>query len=122
MHPPLENNPIRHTLKIKAQMRQIIDHLRKGIGNVTEAKAQALFETSEAVLTRLVKAFDDYEQRGENAWRTELRASFPKGRYTHGARGILEARLKVRLHQFVRARSLTPKKRRTSAVLMKDNL
>ena len=59
MNPPLENNPIRHTHKIKAQMRQIIKHLREDVGKVTEAKAQALFETSAEVLTGLVKAFDD---------------------------------------------------------------
>ena len=69
MSPPLENNPIRHTHKIKAQMLQIIKHLREDVGKVTEPKAQALFETSAEVLTGLVKAFDDYEKKGEEAWR-----------------------------------------------------
>ena len=71
MNPPLENNPIRHTHKIKAQMRQLINHLREDFGRVTEAKGQALFETSAEVLTGLVKAFDDYERKTEAAWRTE---------------------------------------------------
>jgi hypothetical protein len=65
-----ENNPIHHTQKIKAQMRQFIDHLRADIGKITEPKAQALFETSAEVLTGLVKAFDDYEKKSEKAWQT----------------------------------------------------
>jgi hypothetical protein len=65
-----ENNPIHHTQKIKAQMRQLIDHLRADIGKITEPKAQALFETSAEVLTGLVKAFDDYEKKSEKAWQT----------------------------------------------------
>ena len=86
MNPSLENNPIRHTHKIKAQMRQIIKHLREDVGKVTEAKAQALFETSAEVLTGLVKAFDDYEKKTEAAWRTAPITAFPKERSTHASR------------------------------------
>jgi hypothetical protein len=75
MKPSSENNPIHHTQKIKAQMRQLIDHLREDVGKVTEPKAQALFETSAEVLTDLVKAFEDYEKKSEAAWRTEPLAS-----------------------------------------------
>ena len=53
MKPSSENNPIHHTRKIKARMRQLIEHLRGDVGNVTEPKAQALFETSAEVLTGL---------------------------------------------------------------------
>jgi hypothetical protein len=66
----VETNPIHHTKKIKAQMLQLIDHLREDIGKVTEPKAQALFETSAEVLTGLAKAFDDYEKKNEAAWQT----------------------------------------------------
>ena len=86
MNPPLENNPIRHTQKIKAQMRQIISQLRENVGKVTEAKARALFETSAEVLTGLVKAYEDYEKKDQKVWRTELLASLPKGRATHASR------------------------------------
>ena len=86
MKPSSENNPIHHTLKIKAQMRQLIDHLREDVEKVTKPKAQALFETSAEVLTGLVKAFDDYESKSEEAWRTEPRASRPKGRTTDAPR------------------------------------
>jgi hypothetical protein len=78
----VESNPIHHTQKIKAQMHQLIEHLREDIGKVTEPKAQALFETSAEVLTGLAKAFDDYEQKNEAAWQTEPRASRLKGRTT----------------------------------------
>ena len=86
MNPPSKNNPIHHTQKIKAQMRQLIEHLREDVGKVTEPKAQALFETSAEVLTGLVKAFDDYEKKSEKAWRTEPMASRPKKRTTNASR------------------------------------
>ena len=86
MKPSFENNPVHHTQKIKAQMSQLIDHLREDIGKVTEPKAQALFETSAEVLTGLVKALEDYEKKSEAAWRTEPTASRPKERTTHAAR------------------------------------
>src|ERR1035437_1359116 len=68
------------------KMNQLIDHLREDVGKVTEPKAQALFETSAEVLTCLVKAFDDYENKGEEAWRTEPMASCPKERITNASR------------------------------------
>ena len=86
MKPSSENNPIHPTQKIKAQMRQLIEHLREDVGKVAEPKSQALFETSAEVLTGLVKAFDDYEKRSEEAWRTEPMASRQKKRTTHASR------------------------------------
>ena len=82
MNPLSESDPIHHTQKIKAQMSQLIEHLRGDVGKVTEPKAQALFETSAEVLIGLVKAFDDYEKKSEAAWRTEPRTSRPKERIT----------------------------------------
>jgi hypothetical protein len=67
-------------------MRQIIAHLREDVGKVTEPKAQALFETSAEVLTGLVKAFDDYEKKREEAWRTEPTASHPRKGSPHASR------------------------------------
>jgi hypothetical protein len=75
-----------HTQKIKARMRQLIEHLREDVGKVTEPKAQALFETSAEVLTGLVKAFHDYENKSEAVWRTEPTASCPKEGTTHASR------------------------------------
>ncbi len=79
-------NPIHHTQKIKARMRQLIEHLREDIGKITEPKAQALFETSAEVLAGLVKAFGDYEKGNEKAWHTEPSASILKERITHASR------------------------------------
>jgi hypothetical protein len=86
MKPSSENNPIHHAQKIKAQMRQLIEHLREDVGKITEPKAQALFETSAEVLTGLVKAFDDYEKKSEEAWRSEPMASRSKERTTNASR------------------------------------
>ena len=82
MNPLSESDPIHHTQKIKAQMSQLIEHLRGDVGKVTEPKAQALFETAAEVLTGLVKAFDDYEKKSEAAWRNEPTTSRPKERTT----------------------------------------
>jgi len=86
MKPSSKNNPVHHTLKIKARMRQLIEHLREDVGKVIEPKAQALFETSAEVLTGLVKAFGDYEKKSEEAWRTEPTASRSKERTTNASR------------------------------------
>ena len=86
MKPPSENNPIHHTQKIKARVRQLIDHLREDVGKVTETKARALFETSAEVFAGLVKVFDDYEKKSEAAWRDEPVASRPKERTTNAPR------------------------------------
>ena len=86
MKPSSKTNPIHHTQRIKTQMRQLIDHLRKDVDKVAEPKAQALFETSAEVLTGLVKAFDDYEKGSEAAWRTEPMMSRPKESPSHAPR------------------------------------
>jgi len=75
MKPSSKNDSLHHTRKIAAQMRQLIEHLRQDVGKVTEPKAQALFETTAEVLTGLVKAFGDYENKSEKAWRQEPMAS-----------------------------------------------
>jgi preprotein translocase subunit SecE len=86
MNSSSKNNAVHHTQKIKARMRQLIEHLREDVGKVTEPKAQALFETFAVVLTGLVKAFNDYEKKSEAAWRTESTASRSKERTTHASR------------------------------------
>ena len=86
MNSPLENNPVRHTHIMKAQMRQMIKYLREDVGKITEAKAQAIFETSAEVLTGLVKTFDDYERKSEAAWQTEPKAPHPRERSSHASR------------------------------------
>ena len=43
--------------------------LREDIEKVDEPQLKAMFETSAEVLGGLEKAFKDYEQRNEKAWR-----------------------------------------------------
>ena len=86
MKPFSESDPIHHTQKIKDQMSQLIEHLRGDAGKVTEPKAQALFETSAEVLIGLVKDFDDYEKKSEEAWRTEPIAARSNERTTNASR------------------------------------
>ncbi len=64
-----KDDTFHHTQKLKGQMRELIDHLRADVGKVTEPRARAMFETSAEVLTGLVKAFDDYEKKNEEAWK-----------------------------------------------------
>lgn len=79
---PPKHDPFHHTQKLKAQLRQLIEHLRQDVGQVTEPKAQALFETSAEVLTGLVKAFDDYERQREAASQTDAMAACSDERTT----------------------------------------
>jgi hypothetical protein len=64
-----ETDPRHHTLKIKSMLGDIVQHTREDISKVNEPKAQALFETTAEVLIGLQKAFSDYEEGSELAWR-----------------------------------------------------
>ena len=62
-------DPGHHTKKIKARMRELVDHLRADVTKIDEPQARAMFETSAEVLLGLMKAFDDYDQKNEAAWK-----------------------------------------------------
>lgn len=64
-----EKNPTHHTAKVKDMLTGLIDHVRSDVSKVDDPKAQALFETSAEVLLGLRKAFEDFEQKSEAAWR-----------------------------------------------------
>ena len=64
-----ERNPMQHVRKMAEQFQQLIDHLREDIAKMDEPQAKAMFETSAEVLGGLRKAFRDYEQKNEAAWR-----------------------------------------------------
>ena len=64
-----DRDPRHHTQKMQSRMQDMIDHLRGDIGKVDEPQLKAMFETSAEVLTGLKKAFSDYEQKSESAWR-----------------------------------------------------
>ena len=62
-------DPRHHTQKMQHALQGVIDHLRSDIETVDEPQLKAMFETSAEVLGGLVKAFRDYEQKNEAAWR-----------------------------------------------------
>jgi hypothetical protein len=47
----------------------LITHLRADIPKLTDPRAKALFEVSAEILGGMVKAFRDYEEKKEPAWR-----------------------------------------------------
>ena len=69
MNSSTDTEVLHHTQKLKGQMQELIAHLRSDVEKVTEPKARAMFETSAEVVSGLVKAFDDYEQKTEAAWK-----------------------------------------------------
>jgi hypothetical protein len=62
-------NPLAHTANIKKEIKELIDHLRRDVEVVNDSSAKALFEVTAEVLTGLEKAFTDYEQKNEPAWK-----------------------------------------------------
>ena len=62
-------DPRHHTRKMTKQLQDTITHLREDVEKVDEPQLKAMFETSAEVLGGLVKAFKDYEQKNEAAWR-----------------------------------------------------
>ena len=55
--------------KVSARFQDLIDHLRSDIEKIDDPRAKAMFETSAEVFGGLQKAFRDYEQKNEPAWR-----------------------------------------------------
>ena len=64
-----DRDPRHHTQKMQKRLQEIIDHLRADVGKVDEPSLEAMFETSAEVLSGLKKAFSDYQQKNESAWR-----------------------------------------------------
>ncbi len=64
-----ESDPRHHTQKLKQIFKDAAAHAREDVAKVSDPKAQALFETSAEVLLGLAKAFEDFEQKSEAAWK-----------------------------------------------------
>ena len=62
-------DPKAHTANIRAEFRELIQHLREDTRKVEEPKAKALFETAAEVLGGLETAFRHYEEKQEEAWK-----------------------------------------------------
>lgn len=69
MTDPAKNSHAQRTAAIKDLLTQAINRAREDVGKVDDPKAQALFETTAEVLTGLRKAYEDFEQRSETAWK-----------------------------------------------------
>ena len=65
-----ESDPRHHAQKIRQMLNDTAEHARSDVSKVSDPKAQALFETTAEVLKDLVKAFDDFEEKREEAWKT----------------------------------------------------
>ena len=65
-----DRDPRYHTQKVCKALQDIRTHLREDIQKVDEPQLKAMFETSAEVLGGLEKAFKDYEQKNESAWRS----------------------------------------------------
>jgi hypothetical protein len=64
-----DRDPRHHTQKMRKALQDISSHLREDIEKVDEPQLKAMFETSAEVLGGLEKAFKDYEDKNEPAWR-----------------------------------------------------
>ena len=64
-----DRDPLFHTRKMRQHFEDMIQHMRADIDLVDEPQFKAMFETSAEVLSGLQKAFSDYEQKSEPAWR-----------------------------------------------------
>jgi hypothetical protein len=64
-----QSDPRRHTIKMRRRLTELAEHLREDVTKVGDPRAKALFETSAEVLLGLEKAFADFEEGSEAAWR-----------------------------------------------------
>jgi hypothetical protein len=69
MSPAQEKDPRHHTQKMQKALEDLKIHLREDIEKLDEPQVKAMFETAAEVLGGLQKAFRDYEQKNESAWR-----------------------------------------------------
>jgi len=62
------SNPRVHTAAVAEQLQALVEHLRGDVTEVSDPRAQALFETAAEVLAGLRTAFVDYGDRNKRAW------------------------------------------------------
>jgi hypothetical protein len=64
-----DRDPRHHVQKMQKALEEVKNHLREDVEKVDEPPLKAMFETSAEVIAGLQKAFKDYEQKSEAAWR-----------------------------------------------------
>lgn len=65
-----EHDPRHHTQKLEQMLNDTATYARDDVAKVSDPKVQALYETAAEVLKDLAKAFDDFEQKREEAWKS----------------------------------------------------
>jgi protease I len=60
----------RHVRRIKRMLDEAAAHAREDIEKISDPKAKALFETTAEGLNGLAKAFSDFEEKSEPAWKS----------------------------------------------------
>jgi len=64
------SNDVRvHVQNIQQEFSNLKEHLREDIAKINDPQGKALFEVSAEVIGGLEKAFHDFENRNEEAWR-----------------------------------------------------
>jgi hypothetical protein len=64
-----QQDPRQHSEHIKQLLRAAANHAREDVHKVSDPRAQALFETAAETLGGLLKAFNDFEEKREEAWK-----------------------------------------------------
>lgn len=64
-----ESDPRHHANKLKTMLQETGKRAREDVQKIEDPKARALFEVTAEVLDGLTKAFRDYEEKSEPAWR-----------------------------------------------------
>ncbi len=64
-----DGDVLHYVWKVQGEFDELMMHLRNDIPKLKNPKAQALFETSAEVIDGLRKAFKDYEDMDEEAWK-----------------------------------------------------
>lgn len=62
-------DPLVHTKRVQDYLGELCAHLRQDAAKADEPQFKAMAETAVEVLEGLKKAFRDYEQRDEPAWK-----------------------------------------------------
>jgi hypothetical protein len=63
------SDPRHHSIMLRQMLHEAGKYAREDIEKIQDARARALFEVTAEVLGGLTKAFRDYEENAEPAWR-----------------------------------------------------
>ncbi len=64
-----EKNLHLHASNIRNMLQDVQTHAREDVARVTDERARALFEVTAEVLQGLMNAYDDFNNKSEEAWK-----------------------------------------------------